>query len=109
MLEWFSCRGMFLLSLLLYFLCFLSVLLSCINGYYLQPSHFTATSALHFVFWILFLVFVKHTGKCNSAFCVISSVNGVAAALSAGLVHGRPPEFAAGTHHYVFLGGSRIP
>lgn len=60
-------------------------------------------------FWIFFLVFVNHTGKCNYALCVISSVNGVAAALSAGLVHGRPPEFAAGTHHYVFLGGSHIP
>lgn len=54
MLEWFSCRGMFLLSLLLYFLCFLSVLLSCINCHYLQRSHFTATSALHFVFLDLF-------------------------------------------------------
>lgn len=87
---------------------FLSIQLSCVTCYYLELSHFTATSALQFLF-IFFFMFVKQTGKCNCAFCVISSVNGVAAALSAGLVHGRPPEFAAGTNHCALLGGSHIP
>lgn len=85
---------------------FLSFQLSCITCYYLELCHFTATSALVYFF---FLMFVEQTGKCNCAFCVISSVNGVAAALSAGLVHGRSPEFAAGTSHCAFLGGSHVP
>lgn len=107
MLEWFSCRGMFLLSAVV---CVLSLFSSPVLTVIICKC---PTLQLHqhctLFFWFYLLVFVEHTGKCNYAFCVISSVNGVAAALSAGLVHGRPPEFAAGTHHYVFLGGSHIP
>lgn len=49
------------------------------------------------------------TENGNCLFFVISSVDGVTAALPAGLVHGRSPEFAAGTHHHAFAGGPHIP
>lgn len=40
---------------------------------------------------------------------MISSVDGVTAALSAGLVHGRSPEFAAGACHHAIAGGPHVP
>lgn len=38
----------------------------------------------------------------------MSTADGVTAALSVGLVHGRPPEFAAGAHHHAFAGRTHI-
>lgn len=105
MLECFSCRGMFPLFLLFYVFSLYSALLC----YLLLSRTVPLYSYIGIAVFIYFFMFVKQTGKCNCAFCVISSVNGVAAALSAGLVHGRPPEFAAGTNHCALLGGSHIP
>lgn len=38
----------------------------------------------------------------------MSTADGVTAALSVGLVYGRPPEFAAGAHHHAFAGRTHI-
>lgn len=40
--------------------------------------------------------------------CLVSTADGVAAALPAGLVHGRPPESAAGAHRRAAVGWPRL-
>lgn len=52
---------------------------------------------------------VSRIEKGTSLYFLTSSVNGVAAALPVGLVHGRSLESAAGTHHHAFGGGPHIP